>query len=87
LEALKKEIGSLKKRRSPKEIKALIRHLCTLQPLKLGEIAAVLGRGPKYVRDAFLTPMIRDEELEYTFPETPSHPLQAYRSKKPPDGL
>lgn len=86
LETLKKEVGSLKKRRSPTEIKALIRHLCTRQPLKLGEIAAVLERAPKHVRDTYLTSMIKNEELEYIFPETPAHPLQAYRTKKSPDG-
>lgn len=85
LEALKKEVGSLKKRRSPTEIKALIRHLCSRQPLKLGEIAAVLGRAPKHVRDTYLTSMIKNEELEYIFPETPAHPLQAYRTKKSPN--
>jgi len=85
LEALKKEVGSLKKRRSPTEIKALIRHLCARQPLKLSEIAAILGRAPKHVRDTYLTAMIKDEELEYIFPETPAHPLQAYKTKKSPD--
>jgi ATP-dependent DNA helicase RecG len=81
LQNLKKEIG-LKKRRSPDEIKALIRRLCAMQPLKLGEIAALLGRSPKHIRDTYLTPMMKAGELEHTFPETPAHPLQAYKTKK-----
>lgn len=82
LESLKKEADNLKKRSSPKEIKALIKHVCALQPLKLGEIAAILGKAPRHVRDRYLTPMLKEEELEYIFPEAPAHPLQAYKTKK-----
>jgi ATP-dependent DNA helicase RecG len=33
-----------------------------------------------YLVREYLTPMIEDGELEYTIPEMPNHPKQAYRT-------
>jgi ATP-dependent DNA helicase RecG len=79
---VKKEIENLKKRPPPEQIKSIIRQLCSLHPLKLSEIASVLGRHPKYVRENYLTAMVESGELEYKFPKNPAHPQQAYTEKK-----
>ena len=78
---LKKRIIDLKKRTSPQEIKNVIKELCTLQPLKLSELSIILGRHPKYIRENYLNDMVRLEELEHVFTD-PSHPQQAYQTKK-----
>jgi len=81
-EALKEKIASLKKRESPEIVKDLIVSFCSLHPLRLSEIAAVLSKNPKYVRENYLNAMIDLGELEHVFPDQPNHPQQAYRAKK-----
>jgi ATP-dependent DNA helicase RecG len=78
---LKNKIKNLKKRTSPQDIKNLIKELCDLRPLKLSEIAAVLNRDPKYVREKYLNDMVKNQELVHAFSD-PNHPQQAYRTKK-----
>jgi ATP-dependent DNA helicase RecG len=80
-EELKNKINKLKKRASPVEIKGLIKEICNLRPLRLSEIAAALGRDPKYVREKYLNDMVKNQELEHAFSD-PNHPQQAYRTKK-----
>ena len=46
------------------------------------EIAVLLKRSHRYVRDHYLTPMVESGELELTFPDNPAHPRQAYQVKK-----
>ena len=79
---LKKRVTDLRKRTSPKIVKQIIRDLCSLHPLKLAEIGAILGRHPRHIRDAYINEMVESQELEYVLPE-PNHPHQAYRTKKP----
>jgi ATP-dependent DNA helicase RecG len=82
-EDLKKEIEKLKKRTTTQEkVKDLIKKLCALRPLMLGEIAAILLRNPKHVRETYINAMIQSRELEFLFPDQPNHPQQAYRTKK-----
>jgi hypothetical protein len=59
----------------------LIKELCCLRPFRLSEIAAVLGRDPKYVREKYLNDMVKTQVLAHTFSD-PNHPQQAYRTKK-----
>jgi ATP-dependent DNA helicase RecG len=81
-EEIKDKIKNLKKRTPPQKIRSLIRELCDLQPLKLSEIATLLDRHPKYIRENYLNHMVKNQELEYVFND-PNHPQQAYRSKRP----
>lgn len=80
-EELKHKVNTLKKRTTPREIRALIKELCASQPLRLSDIATLLGRHPKYVRENYLNDMVKLQELEHAFSD-PNHPQQAYRTKK-----
>ncbi|MBI5346361.1 MAG: putative DNA binding domain-containing protein [Chlamydiae bacterium] len=80
-EELKNKIKQLKKRTPPSEIRNLIKELCASQSLKLSDIAAILCRHPKYIRENYLNDMVKLQELEHTFVD-PNHPQQAYRTKK-----
>lgn len=80
-EGLKHKINNLKKRTAPQEMREIIKELCAIKPLKLSDIAILLGRHPKYVRENYLNDMIKLRELEHTF-SNPNHPEQSYRTKK-----
>jgi ATP-dependent DNA helicase RecG len=71
-------------RTSPDKVKELIKKLCSSRPFKPSEIALLLKKNHRYVRDYYLTPMVESGELELEFPDNPAHPQQAYRlsSKK-----
>ena len=60
-------------------MKKLIKDLCSYGPLQLGQLARILDRDPKYLRDNYLTKMIRGNELVYQYPSQPAHPQQAYQ--------
>lgn len=79
-EGLRQVLQHLGERSTPEDIRTAIRMLCDWQPLGHSQIATILGRNPRYIRDTYLAPMIRDGELEYVYPDNPAHPQQAYRS-------
>ncbi|MGD0664543.1 MAG: RNA-binding domain-containing protein [Rhabdochlamydiaceae bacterium] len=69
--------------KTPQEvIKEVIKQLCSSRPFKPSEIAHLLKRDYRYVRNYYLTPMVESGELELEFSDTPAHPQQAYRTKK-----
>jgi ATP-dependent DNA helicase RecG len=78
---LKNIVKRLKKRSTPTDVKNLIKELCKSQPLKLSDLAAILRRHPKHLREKYLNDMVKEQELEHIY-EDPSHPQQAYRTKK-----
>ena len=53
-----------------------------MAPLQLTQLAQILGREPRYLRDYFLSKMIRSGELVYQYPDQPAHPQQAYKAPK-----
>jgi ATP-dependent DNA helicase RecG len=77
-EELKKEIASLGERANEEEMKNLIKKLCALDALQLTHLSKILDRDPRYLRDRYLSKMIRSEELVYRYPDKPAHPHQAY---------
>lgn len=79
---LEEKVKAMGKRPSVHQVKEIIKKLCSLKPFKPQEIADILKRNQKYVRDTYLTPMVEASELELIFPNTPAHPQQAYRTKK-----
>ncbi len=79
---LSETIQKIGKRTPPEIIQNLIKQLCFLRPFKPSDLASLLKRSHRYVRDYYLTPMIERGELELMFPENPAHPQQAYKSKK-----
>ncbi len=71
-------IASLRQRINHTEMKQLIKDLCSYGPLQLEELACILDRDPKHLRDYYLIKMIRNNELVYQYPSQPAHPKQAY---------
>lgn len=80
LQSVAPEIALLGARPQTHRVRTIIRRLCTLRPLRAIEIASLLGRTQGYVQQQYLRPMLRDGVLEYTIPDRPVHPKQAYRA-------
>ena len=66
-----------------KTVMDLIKKLCSLKPLKITELVGVLQCNSKYLKNTYIKKMIQSGELEYVFPHQPTHPHQAYKTKKP----
>lgn len=81
-EELNSEIQKFGKRTPPEAVKQVIKQLCALRPIKPSDLAILLKRNQRYVRDYYLTPMVESGDLELAFPENPAHPQQAYKLKK-----
>jgi hypothetical protein len=65
-------------RLSTAALRQLIRALCGWQPLRGEELATLLHKDLKYLRNKHLTEMMQGGELAFLFPESPNHALQAY---------
>jgi len=63
----------------PKELKEIIKNLCSLAPLTKLELANILNRTADHLRKHYLTKMIQSKELVYLFAD-PAHPQQAYKT-------
>jgi ATP-dependent DNA helicase RecG len=80
-EELALAIQALGRRSNPYDVMQVILRLCSWRALKAQEISVLLGRRTvNWVRDNYLTPMVRAGELELLHPDNPSHPQQAYRT-------
>ena len=58
----------------------IIIDLCQWKPLKSTELAGILGKSEKYLLRNYVTPLRETGKLEYTYPEMPNHPQQAYKT-------
>jgi ATP-dependent DNA helicase RecG len=81
-EDLREIIRKVGKRAPPSTIKSVIKRLCSSRPFKPSEIALLLQRNQRYMRDHYLTPMVKAGELELGFPDNPAHFQQSYQAKK-----
>ncbi len=81
-EDLKVELASLRKKVKRDHFKYLIKRLCSLAPLQLSQLSMIFDREPRYIRDDYLTEMIKSKDLTYLYPETPAHPKQAYKTSE-----
>jgi len=79
-EDLTRAVQALGRRASPQQVREAILQLCRWRPLRASEIARVLGRNQTYVSGRYLGPMVEEGALEYTLPDNPAHPQQAYRA-------
>jgi ATP-dependent DNA helicase RecG len=61
-------------------LRQLIRDLCRWQALRGEELATLLGKDLKYLRNKHLSAMVRAGELVFQYPESPNHQMQAYKS-------
>jgi ATP-dependent DNA helicase RecG len=76
-----KEIKMLGLRSPPSTVQGILARLCSIRAFTADELARVLNRNKKWVKHSYLSPMIREGVLEYTLPDQPKHPSQAYRTK------
>lgn len=60
-------------------LRSLIRELCGWQALRGEELATLLHKDLKYLRNKSLTEMVQTGELAFMFPESLNHALQAYK--------
>lgn len=65
-------------RLSTAALRQLIRDLCGWQALRGEELAILLHKDLKYLRNKHLTEMVQAGELAFLYPESPNHALQAY---------
>ncbi|MEP6728583.1 MAG: ATP-binding protein, partial [Bacteroidota bacterium] len=76
-------LASIGKRTTDKEkMKLLIIALCNWRSLSLKQLSQIIQRNEKYLLENFITPLREAGELEYTIPDMPNHPDQAYRAVK-----
>ena len=64
--------------------KRIIRNLCAGRYLTAEQIGALMDRGKDKLQKNFLAEMVSDGDLLLKFPEQPTHPEQAYRTKDRP---
>ena len=74
--------NGLSKKESPDKIEKLILNLCEYKNLTLKEIAELLKRRPKSIRDQYVKRMVDEGKLSYTIPEMKNHPNQKYTIRK-----
>jgi ATP-dependent DNA helicase RecG len=60
------------------DLRQLIRDLCKWHPLRGEELATLLHKDLKYLRNKHLTEMVQTGQLAFLYPESPNHALQAY---------
>lgn len=61
------------------ELRALICELCGWHPLRGEELANLLGKDLKYLRNRHLSALIQSGALVFLYPESPNHKMQAYK--------
>jgi ATP-dependent DNA helicase RecG len=65
-------------RLSASALRTLIRSLCRWRALRGEEIATLLEKDLKYLRNRHLSDMVHIGQLSLLYPESPNHPHQAY---------
>ena len=78
--ALAARIGAIGQRHPPGEVCDAIVEICRLRDWRAEELATLLQRHSRYVRNNYLRPLMRDGRLAMTNPNEPSDPQQAYRA-------
>lgn len=66
-------------RTSPESLRQLIVELCQWHELRADELASLLGKDRKYLRNQHLTEMVKTGRLVFVYPESPNHKWQAYQ--------
>lgn len=63
-------------------VNEIILKLCKIRPFKAVEIAKLFNRQEDYFKRKYLTKLISNKELSYTYPDMINHPDQAYITTK-----
>jgi len=67
----------------PQITKHAILELCRGRFLSVADLASLLNRSARGLRDRFVKPLIDEGLLERRFPQQPNHEQQAYRTREP----
>ncbi|TDB01986.1 ATP-binding protein [Halomonas marinisediminis] len=67
-------------RPSGEEIRRVLKVLCQGRYLSLAQLAYLMGRNPEGLRTRYLTPMVREGQLQLRYPNVPNHSRQGYRT-------
>lgn len=70
-----------KKWLSKPELEKLIIGAVHDQPKSLEEIAGIVGKTAKYLKNTIVPEMIKEQKLEMLYPDSPNHPYQKYKAK------
>lgn len=73
-------VGALGRRSVPEEAQTVIAEVCRLRAWSAEELALLLHRNSRHVRNTYLRPLTRDGRLIMTNPNEPNDPQQAYRT-------
>ncbi len=80
---IEKLLAELGRRTTDKEkMNQVLVELCGWKPHTLKQLSAIVSRNEKYLLENFITPLREAGNLEYTIPDMPNHPEQAYQAKK-----
>ncbi|MGI8995602.1 MAG: hypothetical protein ACR2GW_02885 [Pyrinomonadaceae bacterium] len=79
---LAEAVEKLGKRATIDEMTYVVLKLCRWRALQVSELAVILNRSQRYIQETYLRPLVRSGELQYTSPDNPAHPQQAYRTAK-----
>jgi ATP-dependent DNA helicase RecG len=80
---IKEKLTEYTGRTSDKEhLKAFICELCSVRELSVKQLSIILTKREKYLLHNFIKPMREEGKIEYTIPEMPNHPQQAYKTSK-----
>jgi ATP-dependent DNA helicase RecG len=78
---LKEKINLLGRRsRNTEDTTNTILELCSWKDLSLNQLATILNKNEKYLKNTFIQSLRKQGKLEYTIPEMPNHPKQTYRT-------
>ena len=80
---IKEKLTEFTGRTSDKEqLKDFICELCSIRDLSVKQLSILLTKTEKYLLHNFIKPMREEGKIEYTIPDMPNHPQQAYKTSK-----
>lgn len=83
LKIIMERIAQLPQRVNDKsQIEKIVLELCSLETLKMNELADLISRNEKYLYQEFVKPLLQSKKLNYEYPEMINHPEQAYKTNK-----
>ena len=75
---LQEKVNNIGSRASRETVCQLLIDLCAFKPYSYEELASILQRSPKALKDKYLKPLRLANKLFYWIPEMINHPLQKY---------
>lgn len=72
-------VGGIGQRHQPDRVRNLVVDLCAHRYWRVDELALLLQRNPEFIRQSYLRPLLAQQRIAMTLPDTPNSPLQAYR--------